>query len=294
MPAPMAVAKLVEHLAHDLGVAGLLAVATPAGSFLAAGSALSTVSTRLAERHVADRGRRRSRRGARGRSGRWRSGPGRSSIAATADSGTAAPARVGDACSDSQQLHGRCARRSSSCTRIGTCRSPTSNLARLAPMSPMVAMRTASAIGLGARRRGRPRRRLIGTTRSSGRSSSARRRRRWRSSGMRLALAASSSADRLARRAAPSRAGRRRADSSRWPLSLRNQKRMSGTLGEAAAEIVALICVLGERALGLRHQVDDERRLAHLDAEPSRRAPPLTKTLFTSGMRLRICARSCR
>ena len=81
-------------------------------------------------------------------------------------------ARAGRHLERFQDLRARRARRSSSCTRIGTCRSPTSNLARLAPMSPMVAMRTASEMA-SVETPSSAAMSVIGTTRSSGRSSSA-------------------------------------------------------------------------------------------------------------------------
>src|SRR5262249_33152358 len=79
--------------------------------------------------------------------------------------------------------------------RIGTCRSPTSNLARLAPTSPMVAMRTASAMASVETPRSAATS-LIGTTRSSGRSSSAEDT-TLAISGMRLAWLVISAATRL-------------------------------------------------------------------------------------------------
>src|SRR6185436_1786163 len=147
-------------------------------------------------------------------------GPWASSKRATADSGTAAPEPVATL-SDSSICRSPRAR-SSSCTRIGTCRSPTSNLARLAPMSPMVAMRTASEMA-SVETPSSAAMSVIGTTRSSGRSSSAVAPRHHQ---LELALA----------------------------VVLQEPEADVGHAGEAAADLL-LDLRLRELALGLRNQV---------------------------------------
>ena len=70
-------------------------------------------------------------------------GPCPKRIAATDESGTLTPEGVGTGSSPITEMSLRAA--SSSCTRIGIWRSPSVNFARLASMSPIVAMRSVSA-----------------------------------------------------------------------------------------------------------------------------------------------------
>ncbi len=97
-------------------------------------------------------------------------GPAPKPRSATAASGTASPSVPGTGSTSSAARLGRAA--GSSCTRIGISRSPSRNLARLAGMSPMVAMRTASAIA-SVDTPNRLASSLRGTTRISGRSTPA-------------------------------------------------------------------------------------------------------------------------
>ena len=232
----MALAKL-SNTSPMISASPNCLISTPAGRFLAAGSAITRVDG-IAERRRRRRDRRRSRRGACGRSGRWRSGPGRARSAATADSGTAAP----DGGRDLERLRaaaGRRARCSSSCTRIGTCRSPTSNLARLAPMSPMVAMRTASEMA-SVETPSSAAMSVIGTTRSSGRSSSAVET-TLASSGMRLAWLVSSAADVRRRRRHRGRRRRAGTGAGRCPAGTRSGCRARR---RGCGRSPRLICVL--------------------------------------------------
>ena len=213
-------------------------------------------------------------------------GPCASSKRATADSGTAAPAAVATL-SDSRICRSPRAR-SSSCTRIGTCRSPTSNLARLAPMSPMVAMRTASEMA-SVETPSSAAMSLIGTTRSSGRSSSAVET-TLASSGMRLAWLVSSAA---AWRDGGASRPETTSCSWRWPLSCRNQKRMSGTPARPRP-ISSLILAWLRLAALLGHQVDDERRLAHLRCRDAHHAAAVDEHALHLRARTDACARRHR
>ena len=135
-------------------------------------------------------------------------------------------------------------------------------------MSPMVAMRTASEMA-SVETPSSAAMSVIGTTRSSGRSSSAVET-TLASSGMRLAWLVSSAA-------ACADGGAVAARDHQLQLALavvlQEPEADVGHAGEAAADLVAHL-VLGELALLLRHQVDDQRGLAHLGARahaPGRR-----------------------
>ncbi len=127
-------------------------------------------------------------------------------------------------------------------------------------MSPMVAMRTASEMA-SVETPSSAAMSVIGTTRSSGRSSSAVET-TLAISGMRLAWLVISAA------ACVTAAASRPETTSaiwRWPLSCRNQKRMSGTLRQVLADL-GLDLGLAQLALVLGDQIDDQRGLAHLGA----------------------------
>ncbi len=127
-------------------------------------------------------------------------------------------------------------------------------------MSPMVAMRTASEMA-SVETPSSAAMSVIGTTRSSGRSSSAVET-TLTSIGMRLAWLVSSAAT-----CVTAAASRPEATSWnwRWPLSCMNQKRMSGTPARLRL-ISSLTWACDSLRFSFGHQVDDERRLAHLAA----------------------------
>ena len=62
---------------------------------------------------------------------------------------------------------------------------------------------------------------------------------------------------------------------SRWPLSLRNQKRMSGMIGETRSRSRASMSFCVTLALRLVDVVDDERRLARLSPAAAGAVPPI-------------------
>ena len=143
-------------------------------------------------------------------------------------------------------------------------------------MSPMVAMRTASEMA-SVETPSSAATSVIGTTRSSGRSSSAVDT-TLASRGMRLAWLVSSAAACVT--AAPSRPEATSCN-WRWPLSFRNQKRMSGTsarlrpISSRTWSWVSLRFSFGTRLM-------TSVALRTSAPEPSTR-PPLTNTLLTSG-----------
>ena len=171
---------------------------------------------------------------------------------------------------------------SASWTRIGIWRSPTSNLARFIDTSPMVAMRTASEIAsvetprLAATSG-------LGLTRSSGRSSSAVET-TLSSAGSRRACAVRSAPARLT--ASPSRPVTT-SWNWRWPLSCRNQKRMSGTLAKSRPTAsLNSAWVVSRSSLGASVMMKVALRTS-LPVPSS--VPPLTNTERTSGRsRMRI------
>ena len=146
-------------------------------------------------------------------------------MSATAESGTAAPLFAGTFSTSMSRRSPRTL--SGSCTRIGTWRSPASNLARFAPTSPIVPTRTVSAITSvetpsSAASAG------FGRMRISGRSSGA-----VETTFTSVGIVAISRCSFAAVSITTSWSGPPTMSCKpRWPLSLSTKKRMSGHLAE--------------------------------------------------------------